>query len=85
MNGENREMKAANDSKRKQIIENDYLFYMKFMPESERNKKIITEYANGKSFVELGAEYGLSSARVSAIVANYIRHVKMFLNGYKKW
>lgn len=78
-------MKAANDSKRRQIIENDYLFYMKYIPESERNKQIVTKYAEGKSFVEIGAEYGLSSARISAIVANYIRHVKMFLDGYKKW
>lgn len=70
---------------RKRIIENNYLFYMRYMPDSDRNKQIVTKYAEGKSYVELGEEYDLSPERISAIVANYIRHVKIFLNDYKEW
>ena len=55
------------------IIENDYLALKDVLPVSDRNKEIVTEYVAGKSYVDLSRKYNLSSARIGAIVSNYVR------------
>ena len=55
------------------ILENGYLELKDRLPISKRNKEIVTEYVAGKSYVELSKKHSLSSARIGAIVSNYVR------------
>lgn len=46
---------------------------------SDRNRNIIMECAEGKSYTELGEKYGISGERVRAIVVQYITHCHWFI------
>lgn len=72
--------KQAPNHNRKRIIENGYLALKDKLPISERNKEIITEYVTGRSYIEIGKDYNLTSARISMIVSNYVRHAIKYLN-----
>lgn len=59
---------------RKRLIEEGLLQYKDMIKVSDRNKKLVEEYARGKSYVDLAREYRLSTSRVEQIVYSYIRH-----------
>lgn len=63
-----------NHHHRKRLVEDRLLQYKGMIKVSDRNKKIVEEYTQGKSYVDLARKYELSSSRVEQIVYSYIRH-----------
>ena len=66
-------IKQPPNHNRKRIIENGYMELKDKLPVSERNKKIVAEYVSGKTYAEISRGYNISSARIGAIVSNYVR------------
>lgn len=70
---------------RKRLIEDRLLQYKARIKVSDRNKRIVEEYVQGKSYVELARKYELSSSRVEQIVHGYIRHCVWLCKGMEPY
>lgn len=66
---------------RKRIIEEKLLQYRERVLVSERNKTIVEQYAQGKSYGEIAKKNGITTSRVEQIVHGYIRHCVMLKKG----
>lgn len=61
------------------IIVNNYLQYLPYIRDSERNKEIVRQYTQGKTYTELAEEYGVSTKRIAQIIINTVRHVHWYI------
>lgn len=52
--------------------------YKDLIKVSDRNKMLVEDYAQGRSYTDLAREYGVSTSRVEQIVYSYIRHCVLF-------
>lgn len=76
---------AERNHNRKEIIEKDMIKYIDFTNTIPRNKEIIKEYANGKSYKELSEKYGICVKTIAGMVSSYVGKVRRycFNNGIK--
>lgn len=71
---------APKNHYRERIISEGLLYYLDSVSLSDRNKKMVRFYVEGKSYIEIAKMFGISAARVPQIVHNYILHCSRIIN-----
>lgn len=63
--------RAEKNQYRKRILEYNYLKYIDCVNVSERNKEIVIQHVEGKSYKELSEKYGVSIKRIPQIISQF--------------
>lgn len=69
---------TKNNYNRETIIKYNLLQYIDYTNTIPRNKEIIKEYANGKSYNQLSEKYGVCVKTIAGMIANYVNKVSRY-------
>lgn len=77
-NGQHRVSPCERNHYRNEIIEQNLLDCMEHVKASDRTKDIVKEYMSGKSYKEIGENFGIVRSTVAGAIGRYIHNARIY-------